>query len=255
MKKIYILICIFYSRFFTYIEKIFLYKSSKRILSNLSQKGFELFKFEKKFFLKSPESILKVNSFMVKDIIKNNDIFDYIELIFNKFDLKKIITSRTGYEYSIDYIISYTIYKIPDTEVEKEIYANKWHKDKPFSQNTLKIIIPLNCSNSYNGGIQILDFEQSKKLKKDNIDFENERYFMMESKLDHNLLFFPNLCYHKAGNPKTDEGRKQLMIQLNPSFRWSVNKNLYKKQFKIEPKFPFFSYLFDKKILLKSNNK
>ena len=83
------------------------------------------------------------------------------------------------------------------------------------------------------------------------MNFENERYFNMESKLFNILLFLPNMCYHKAGNPEINEGRKQLMIQLNPATRWTINNNLYKKQFKTEPKFPFFSYLFDKKILLK----
>ena len=38
------------------------------------------------------------------------------------------------------------------------------------------------------------------------------------------------------------------MFQLNPSLGWKINKNIYFKQKKIEPKFPFFSYLFDKKL-------
>jgi hypothetical protein len=252
MKKIYILICILYSKIFTLIETCFLFKlSKKKFLSNLSKKGFEVIKFENGISLKNPESVVMTSSSMTKDIRKDNDRLECIALLFKKFDLKKIITSRTGYEYSIDFIISYTTYKIPNSELKKEIYANHWHNDKPFSENTLKVIIPLNYSNNYNGGIQILDLDQTKKFKKENMNFENERYFNMESKLFNILLFLPNACYHKAGNPKINEGRKQLMLQLNPSTRWSINKNLYKKQFKIEPKFPFFSYLFDKKILLK----
>ena len=252
VKKIYILICIFYNKIFTYIEIFFLFKSSKKsFLSSLSKKGFEIIEFENNFSLKNPESVVTVNSYMTKDIIKNNDISDYIDLLFQKHDLKKIITNRTGYEYSIDFIISYTIYKIPNSELKNEIYANQWHNDKPFSENTLKLVIPLNYSDDYNGGIQILDLDQTKKFKKGNMNFEDESYFNMESKSFNILLFLPNKCYHKAGNPKINDGRKQLMIQLNPSRRWSINKNLYKKQFKIEPKFPFFSYLFDKKILLK----
>ena len=93
--------------------------------------------------------------------------------------------------------------------------------------------------------------DQTKKFKKGIINIEDEKYFNMKSELFNILLFLPNMCYHKAGNPEINEGRKQLMIQLNPSTRWTINNNLYKKQFKTEPKFPFFSYLFDKKILLK----
>tara|TARA_B100000795_G_C22800635_1_gene441721 strand:+ start:1908 stop:2672 length:765 start_codon:yes stop_codon:yes gene_type:complete len=252
IKKIYILICIFYNKIFSYIELYFLFKQTKIFsLSSLSEKGFEIINFENGLSLKNPESVVKANSYMTKDIIKNDDILEYIDLLFQKFNLKKIITDRTGYEYSIDFMISYTTYKIPNSELNKEIYANQWHNDKPFSENTLKMIIPLNYSDGYNGGIQILDLDQTKKFKKGNINFENESYFNMESKLFNILLFLPNVCYHKAGNPEINEGRKQLMLQLNPSTRWSINKNLYKKQFKIEPKFPFFSYLFDKKILLK----
>ena len=252
MKKIYILICTLYNKIFTGIEKFFLFKKSKKIfLSSLSKKGFETIKFENNFSLKEPESLVTVNSYMTKQIIKDDDILKYIDLLFQKFDLKKIITDRTGYEYSIDFIISYTTYKIPNSESVKEIYANHWHNDKPFSENTLKIIIPLNYPNTYNGGIQILDLDQTKKFKNKNINLNDEKYFNMKSELFNILLFLPNTCYHKAGNPEINEGRKQLMIQLNPATRWTINNNLYKKQFKTEPKFPFFSYLFDKKILLK----
>ena len=31
------------------------------------------------------------------------------------------------------------------------------------------------------------------------------------------LIFNPNICYHKAGNPTKSNSRRQLMFQLNPS--------------------------------------
>ena len=37
-----------------------------------------------------------------------------------------------------------------------------------------------------------------------------------------------------------------MMFQLNPSKQWSLNKNIFEKQKKIEPKFPFFLF-FDNK--------
>ena len=40
------------------------------------------------------------------------------------------------------------------------------------------------------------------------------------------------------------------MIQLNPAKNWSINSNIYEKQFNLEPKFPFFNYMLEKKIYL-----
>ena len=67
------------------------------------------------------------------------------------------------------------------------------------------------------------------------------------------LIFNPNQCYHKAGNPKL-KSRSQIMIQLNPSSEWNFDKKLFEKQFITEPKFPFFSNLIrqNKKISWKS---
>ena len=251
MKKIYIFVCTIYCKFFTYIENIFLFKAiKKKDQSNLSQKGFEVIKLNYNLLLKSFENTIKINNYMTKDIIKFSDISLLIDSIFMDLKLKNIITSKTGFEYSIDYLISYTTYKIPESDEKKEIYANHWHNDKPFSQNTLKLIIPLNFTNNYNGGIQILDIKQTKNFKNKNLNFIDKEHFIMDGKPDYVLLFLPNQCFHKAGNPENLNGRKQLMFQLNPSNKWSVNKNLYKKQFSREPKFPFFSYLLDKKKLL-----
>jgi hypothetical protein len=251
MIKIYLFICFLYNRFFTYFENLFLFNPSKqKEITNLSKKGFEIIKIKDDLILKNPEKVFKSNTFMSKDILKYDDIFEFIDLLFNKINLKNIITNKTGYEYSVDFIISYTTFNIPDLEQYKEIYANHWHTDKPFSKNTLKIIIPLNESLNYNGGIKIFDLLQTKNIKKKISFFDKEEYFNMESKINNILFFLPNICFHKAGIAQSVEGRKQIMLQLNPSTRWSVNKNLYEKQFKLEPKFPFFSYLFDKKKLL-----
>lgn len=178
--------------------------------------------------------------------MKKEDIYKNLILLFNDTNLKNIITGKTGYEYSVDYIIDYTTYNVPKSYMDKDLYANKWHNDKPFTQNTLKIIIPLNETEDYNGGIQILSIEQTKNFKK-NKSIYPENNFTMVSKLNQVLLFFPNMCLHKAGNPNIKEGRRQIMIQLNPSKKWCLNKKIYQKQFKIEPKFPVFNYMFDDK--------
>jgi hypothetical protein len=251
MKKIYIFICVIYCKFFTSIENIFFFKTiKKKDKSNLSQKGFEVINLNYKFIPKSFEKIININKHMTKEVVSASDIALLIDSIFKVSKLKDIITSKTGFEYSIDYLISYTTHIIPEHEEKKEIYANHWHTDKPFSENTLKIIIPLNFTNNYNGGIQILNIEQTKNFINKDLNYEEKKHFIMQSKPDCFLLFLPNKCFHKAGNPQIKEGRKQLMLQLNPSHKWLVNRNLYKKQFFKEPKFPFFNYLFDKKKLL-----
>ena len=62
----------------------------------------------------------------------------------------------------------------------------------------------------------------------------------------HSTLFHPNKIDHRATSPNSGQ-RFQMMFQLNPSLNWKFNSNIYNKQMYREPKFPFFSYLFDKK--------
>ncbi len=250
MKKIYLFICNIYNFFFTKFDRFFLKNRLNQNSSELNQLGYEIIKIKKNININFPEKILKINPYMSKDILKKDDILNIINFYFNENNLSKIISNKTGYEYSIDYLISYTTFKIPTVDLDKEVYANQWHTDKPFSKDTLKIIIPLNFQNYYNGGIKILNLSQSRLIKKNNSLLVSEKSFEMENKIGEILLFYPNLCFHKAGNPRLTEGRKQMMLQLNPSNKWCLNHNIYHKQFKIEPKFPFFNYIKDQKILI-----
>ena len=248
MNKIYLFVCFIYNSVFSFYEKTYLLKKKfSNYQSQIYTEGYELINFKNQYINLFHEKEINMNNYMKKYILNRKDIYKSLSKLFNEYEFKKIITEKTGYNYSIDYIICYTTFKIPNLEKDKDLYANKWHNDKPFTKNTLKLIIPLNESNDHNGGIEILNKKQTKKFKmgKFNID---EKYFIMKSKLNHILLFFPNLCFHKAGNPNLEEGRKQIMIQLNPSKKWCLNKNIYEKQFKIEPKFPYFNYFFDEKI-------
>ena len=122
----------------------------------MSSTGFEIIKIHNNAEVYEPEKIIKSNTYMTKNIIKKKDIDKYINFLFIQNNLKKIIFDKNGYYFSIDYIISYTTFNIPESEIDKEIYANHWHLDKPYSKNTLKIIVPLNFQNYYNGGIKIL---------------------------------------------------------------------------------------------------
>ena len=250
MKKIYILICKLYNFIFSNLEKHFLNNQKKNNYSNLNTIGYEIIKINHNSKVYMPESTLNTNQYMTKDIMKKEDIKDFINHLFVQNNLMKIVTNKTGYFFSIDYFISYTTYKISETEMDKDIYANQWHLDKPFSKNTLKIIIPLNFHDQYNGGLKIINTEETKKLNQKKLKFSESNIFQMDNRQGNILLFFPNLCFHKAGNPILYEGRKQIMMQLNPSIKWSINEDIYKKQFKIEPKFPFFSYILNKKTSL-----
>ena len=239
-----------YSKIFTFFEKI-LYK--KKIISNqFLDKGFELVKINKIInYDEIKTNKLNSNRFMNKDILSYDDIIKIINEIFLKGNLAKLISNKTGFNYSIDFFISYETLPLPEDQKSKQWYANHWHKDRPFSSNALKVIIPIvNPIGENDGGIEILD-RQKSKLKRNLTSF-----YKMKAFTDEALLFLPNLCLHRAGNPEL-RPRKQIMFQLNPSKTWKVNVNIYKKQKNIEPKFPFFSYFFDNYISLveEYNNK
>ena len=103
-------------------------------------------------------------------------------------------------------------------DTEKGWYANHWHRDKPFSKNTLKVVFPIEEITKLHGGIEIRNKVNQNKI------------FKMIANKNEFLIFYPNKCYHKAGNPDFNLSRKQIMFQLNPSFEWKMNINLHKKQ-------------------------
>ena len=174
--------------------------------------------------------------------------------VFVKNKLYKKIYETTGFNYSIDFFVAYETLHIPENLQEKQIYANHWHKDKPFSKNTLKIIIPLEEIDEDHGGIEILD-KLSSKIKNHKIneyEFQkNLKFYKMIAKTNEYLLFLPNLCFHRAGNPLQNFSRKQLMFQLNPSKNWCFKKNLFYLQFLQEPKFPLFKSFGKKDLFIK----
>ena len=59
-------------------------------------------------------------------------------------------------------------------------------------------------------------------------------------------LINPNVCLHKASNPKEGHHRRLIMLQLNPSRKLSYKNDLYDRQFKLEPNIPFIRNLFRK---------
>ncbi len=223
-----------YCFFSSNIENIFFRKNivNKKLLIDGFNMYFNIHDFEIK---KYKTEKINSNKYLSKFIFSEKDIRDIIYQIFVKNDLCNLIYSETGYKYSIDFCTAYETRHIDMDDQKYRWFANHWHRDKPFSKNTLKIIIPMETITESHGGIEI-------KKKKNDVDF-----FKMVSKTRDLLAFFPNRCYHKAGNPDSKLIRKQIMFQLNPSNEWKMNEKISNRQYFTEPKFPLLTYLFDKK--------
>ena len=232
----------FYSNIATFIEDII--NKKKTISSNLNKYGFykDRLKFKINFNNLIEKKLVK-SVFLESLIIKENYINDLINNIFIINRVKDTLNSLTGFNYSIDFIVAYSTYNIDQANLEKDIYANHWHKDKPFSHNTLKIIIPIGEISNNQGPMEIMSINDSNKIN----FFSNLRDTNLSSKLkligtDEDIYFFlPNLCYHRAGNPLFSKKRSQIMLQLNPSNKWKYSTTLYEKQYLLEPKFPILN--------------
>jgi len=241
LKKI-IFFC--YTEVTTFFENFFLKKLKNNEKSELFEKGYKNINFLNELNIKTytEEKIQGPNIYLKKFIIKKNMIKDLIFNIFIRNKLSETIFKLTGFNYSIDFLVAYETSHIPNEFKDKEIYANHWHRDKPFSKNTLKVIVPIDEIGLDHGGIEILDKNTSLNFDKKNLN----SYYKMISKTNEGLLFLPNICYHRAGNPSPNLLRSQLMFQLNPSKKWCYKKNLFELQFFQEPKFPIIN-LFSKK--------
>ena len=234
----------------TKLESFFLLKEKKN--SNFLAEGFEFIKLGTECNIQNfVEHTVYQNQYFHRLILKKNSFIEILKLIFLENNLSPYIRSITGYNYSIDFALAYSTAHIEKENKEKSIYANLWHRDKPFSQNTLKLIIPLyKIENNY-GPMQIINKAKSLSYTDDNINNEINLLDYIEVVGDTKTIFLfnPNICFHRAGIPDKGKIRSQLMLQLNPSKYWQFSSNLYNKQFNIEPKFPILN-IFDKKIIL-----
>ena len=224
MKLLYKNICIIYNFFFSFYEEFFLKKNKTKapiytFLKSIDLKFVDISKFE-----------TKGNKYLEKIIFPKDDIVNLINDLFVKNDLTHEITSLTGFKYTISFFTAYKTYKIEDKDKNKNLYANHFHKDKPYSKNMIKLIFSFQEITENDGPMEILKDDIIKVCLKRNEIF----------------LFHPNKINHRATSPNSGQ-RFQMMFQLNPSLKWKLNSDIYNKQMYREPKFPFFSYLFDKK--------
>jgi hypothetical protein len=233
----------------TNFEKAVLLKEKKK--SFFLETGFEFIKLNTDHHLQNHvEKKVSANQYFERLILKKNSIKEVLKLIFLKYQISNYITHITGYNFSIDFVLAYSTAHIEKENQDKSIYANLWHRDKPYSQNTLKLIMPLNIIGNNSGPMQIINKNLSSKYTDDTVNqFKDINHIEVIGDTKTVFLFNPNICFHRAGIPNKGVIRSQLMLQLNPSKNWNYSSNLYEKQFKIEPKFPLLK-IFEKKITL-----
>ena len=242
MKKIYNLIAYIYNFISTVIEN-FIYRKSTEY-NEFIEKGF--YKIQNVNIVNlnyENTSSITINEYYTKLILSKNELTKLINNIFLENKLCNQITKLTGFCYSIDFFTAYETSNIPLKNKDKGWYANHPHIDKPYSKNTIKLIVPLQKITIIDGPMKIIDKNKSKKFTSNhNYEFQN-----VVCDLGETFLFYPNICYHYASNPEQDRKRRQMMFQLNPSKKWKINLKICDYQKIREPKFPFFSYLFDSK--------
>ena len=215
-----------YAHIFTLYEYIFL--KNKKIQNNMLKYTFKNVNFESKN-IESFETEKK-NKYFERVIFPENEIYSLIHDIFVKNDLSNKIINLTGFKYSISFFTAYKIFKLSQEDLSKNVYANHFHQDKPYSNNMIKIIFSFNQISEKDGPMEI----NINKIEKICLN-ENEIF-----------LFHPRNVFHRATSPENGE-RFQMMFQLNPAIKWEINKKIFEKQKYLEPKFPFFTYFFDQK--------
>lgn len=226
MKFFYSLICSIYSYFFTFCEHIFL--KNKKIQNNNLFYKFGNVKFQT--INANSFEIVKKNKYFERVIFPEKEIYSLINDIFVKNNLSEKISNLTGFNYSISFFTAYKTFKLSNEDLVKNIYANHFHQDKPYSNNMIKIIFSFNEITEKDGPMEI--------------NINNIRKICLNK--NEIFLFYPRKVFHRATSPENGE-RFQMMFQLNPSSSWKINKKIFKKQKYLEPKFPFFTYFFDQK--------
>ncbi len=211
-----------------------------------------------------------INKYLTKRNLAENNIKQLVTELFD-IETRNLITSETGFYYSIDFIFVYdrSFIKYEDRNVRTldQWYSYRWHFDKPNSNHMLKIIIPLNIENNH-GPLIAIDKNSSKQIRDiKNIDIQKlKKRSIMKFTGKGNLIycFNPNLCIHKDGIPEENLISTQIMLQLNPWKEWSINSNLIQRNPKLnkslkiyteEPKFPWIAYRSDKRVPLSSIEK
>ena len=156
MKFFYIQFCNLYSATFTLFENLVFRKTGelkKNYFFRFKNINFSEINYNK--FYKKKEKYLE------KIIFPENKIFELIDEIFIKNKLTKKIQDLTGFNYTISFFTAYKTYKIKPDDINKNIYANHFHKDKPYTKNMIKFIFSFN---------EITDNDGPMELKTENFE-------------------------------------------------------------------------------------
>lgn len=246
MKFLYLVFCKIYCFISTQIENIFFKKLN--VNNKLKKDGYYVVRNELNYFFDVCKfEKIETNKYLRKLIFSKEELNKLLLYIFLENNFKQKITDLTGFHYSIDFFTAYETKSVPEEDKKLAWYANHPHRDKPFSNNTLKIIIPINEINEENGPMEILDIEETKIYEKNK---NKVNFFKFTGRPSDVFMFKPNLCLHKAGIPNSNKNRIQLMLQLNPARNWCFNKEIYNFQKIREPKFTLLRYIFNKKLNL-----
>ena len=255
IKYLYIYLCKTYQHLVGCYEKIALkHTFFKKEFENKGVLQLENINIDISDIINTPKK--DINKYSSSRILKYNQIIELINKVFTH-EIKKQITEITGFKYTIDYLIFYDRQYINKNDlytdngalsVLNQWYAYKWHFDKPNSTNMLKIILPISIEDD-ESALAVINKDKSKQINVNNetmLSNVEKNYFKGQS----NKLygFNPTVCIHRDGIPAKGKTATQIMFQLNPSRHWKLNKEIYKKQMKREPKFPLLAYLYDKKI-------
>jgi hypothetical protein len=242
MRNIYIFLSSIYTFISTLYENTLFRHSSKN--EEFLENGFCKIKNLKHFELNNNEtSLMDVNKYYKRIVLSKFELNKLISFIFIENNIIEKITNKTGFNYSIDFFTAYETSSIESEDKDQGWYANHPHRDLPFSKNMLKLIVPLQKITIKDGPLKIINKQKSQDYSvNNNIYFESVTCDISEA-----FLFHPNSCYHYASSPEPGRRRKQMMFQLNPSRKWEMNEKIYDLQNRIEPKFPFFAYLFHSK--------
>ena len=204
------------------------FKVDKKNNLNISNKTFS-------FILSDSYLSFFANKYHKRIILRKSELDKIIKTIFDR-NFCDYITSITGFKYTIDFFGAYQNFYIPQEDRNGAFYANHYHLDKPNSKNMLKIFLPMSEIRFDDGPLRLLninktkDYFSEKKINESEIiDFTGDVGDIFICRL--------NLCLHKACIPSMNKPTSLIMVQLNPSTKWFLNSQIYKRQFRKEPKF------------------
>ncbi|WP_320667178.1 hypothetical protein [Prochlorococcus sp. MIT 1307] len=203
----------------------------------------------------------RVNKYLSVNNLDEFEINKLIKSVFNnKFRDK--ISATTGFEFSIDFFIIYHREYIEEEDryvgTLDQWYSYVGHYDKPNSDYMLKVVIPVNITESH-GPLTVLDKRSSKGITGSNSDIKLKQKIQFTGLGDSVYAFNPTVCFHSDGIPEENKVATQIMFQLNPFKEWAINESIYKRNPNInkalriwtkEPKFPWLAYRNSKRIPL-----